>query len=331
MGDLAVAAVLDPLGAAAFEAAALEVLTGRSGLHAIEAEIGHLGRSLVNSAKTYVEVELDQQTALLRTTLLVAAAAIATPDRSPSVTAVAVTGIVDTPPRSLADLMTHLGDLNNSRQDGQGDIDIQTLTGTDANGNPVRKIIVYLPGVDDWDPLDLGDVNDVTNAARPILGESSTYEYGVLAALHAAGVSPTDDVTLVGHSQGGAVAVDTARDAVRSGQFDVTHVVTAGAPIGVAARSLPSSVKVLALENVTDIVPATDGALNPRRPNITTVTVDRPQLSPADSHDVLTSYVPGARDVDAGSDPAAEAYLERDSALFQLDRASTVRFSITRS
>ena len=67
------------------------------------------------------------------------------------------------------------------------------------------------------------------------------------------------------------VAVTTARDAVRQGEYNVTNVITAGSPIGRTVGRLPRSVQVLALENDSDIVPHLDGVENPAEPNITTV------------------------------------------------------------
>ena len=63
------------------------------------------------------------------------------------------------------------------RDAGQGEIDIQTLTGTDAAGRPVRKVVVYLPGADNWIRAGAGDVNDLTtNRARDPRATSSAYE-----------------------------------------------------------------------------------------------------------------------------------------------------------
>jgi hypothetical protein len=331
-GDLALAAALDPAGAAMFEAAVLEVVAGPFALGTIETDLAGLAASLGQAAEDYLEADLEARAELLvgpDIQLVFRLAALSPPDRTPTVVAVGpAAGIDETPPRDLTDLISHLAALNDTRRSGQGEIDIQTLTGVDASGQPVRKIVVYLPGVDDWDPLDRSDVNDAVNAARPIEGESSTYEYGVLAALHQAGVTAGDDVTIVGHSQGGAVAVDLARDASRSGQFNVTHVITAGAPIAIALRGLPSSTKVLALENRDDVVPRLDDAPNPTRANVTTVTVDQPNGSIGGNHDVAKSYLPGAAAAEA-RDPKVQSYLRSESGLTNIDHSSTTRYSIT--
>jgi hypothetical protein len=211
------------------------------------------------------------------------------------------------PPRSLADLV---GDLARRNDTANGEISVQILTGTDENGKSYRKVVVDIPGTKDWtpyDPVDTGVTNLGTNY-RALAGERTSYEDGVIAALKAAGVTADDDVTLIGHSLGGVVAVNTARDLVASGQ-NVTHVITAGAPISDVVKALPSSVQVLALENSGDLVPHVDGSANPDLGNVTTVTLDHDHRSADQNHSLDKSYLPGAADVDASNDPSVRAYL----------------------
>ncbi|WP_069386219.1 hypothetical protein [Cellulosimicrobium cellulans] len=122
----------------------------------------------------------------------------------------------------------------------------------------------------------------------------------VLAALEDAGVSAEDEVVLVGHSQGGmvaaAVALATAGSAVAGStagggggpgsggsgsggaaagsvpQYRVTHVVTAGAPVG--GLPLPPSVLGTHVENRQEGVSSLDGRPNPGAANQVTVTRD---------------------------------------------------------
>ena len=109
-----------------------------------------------------------------------------------------------------------------------------------------------------------------------------------------AGVRPDEPVMLVGHSEGGIVAVNAACHAAASRDFDITHVDTAGAPIGDVARRLPATVRVLALEHDADLVPHLDGATNPDRPNITTVHMTEHLGGITDDHDLTESYEPEA-------------------------------------
>ena len=135
------------------------------------------------------------------------------------------------------------------------------VTGTDGR----RRAIVDIPGTKSWNPAPVADVTSVGTDILAIAGHDTSYERGVFAALADAGVRPDDQVMLVGHSEGGIVAVNAARDAAASGRFRVTHVVTAGSPVGALAAELPSSVQLLALENTADVVPALDDVPNPDR------------------------------------------------------------------
>ncbi len=240
-------------------------------------------------------------------------------DRSPAVAQ---------PPRSLRDLVAGLA----HRNDGQaGEISVQILTGTDASGRPFRKVVVDIPGTKDWhlwDPVDRNVTNFGTNL-QALAGERTTYEDGVIAAMKAAGVEPGDDVTLIGHSQGGVIAVNTARDLAAEGH-NVTHVITAGAPISQVVTELPSSVQVMALENKADVVPHLDGSANPDLGNVTTVQVNHDQGSVGDNHSLDKSYVPGAGDVDASDDPSVRAYLAGLREQLSADSSTTYSYVVTR-
>jgi pimeloyl-ACP methyl ester carboxylesterase len=251
------------------------------------------------------------------------------PDGQPVVTHV-TTGAAP-PPRDIQSVVAGIASLDDDRVDGE--VTVQILTGTDSGGYPTRRVIVDIPGTGDWDLARLRDpdVTDMGTSLRALAGEQTTYEAGVLAAMRAAGVRPSDDVLLVGHSQGGIVAVDAARHAMQSGEFNITHVITAGAPIGGTVGALPASVQILALENEGDIVPEVDGRPNPDRPNITTVTVHHDQGAVGPDHDLQRSYVPGAADVDASDDPSVRTYVQGMRGFLDADQASTSRFLITRA
>jgi pimeloyl-ACP methyl ester carboxylesterase len=148
--------------------------------------------------------------------------------------------------------------------------------------------------------------------------------------MRAAGVRRTDRVMLVGHSEGGMVAVTTATSCARSGRFRVSHVVTAGAPIGLAAARLPGSVQLLAIENRNDVVPHLDGRTNPDRVNVTTVTVHRGDGAIIDDHDIEKSYQPGAADVDASGNPSVRTFVSGADGFFTATSVQTRRYVITR-
>ena len=193
-------------------------------------------------------------------------------------------------------------------------------------------MIVDIPGTKELTPKP-GKDSDVVNMgtnARAIEGQTTTYEQGVIDAMRKAGVRPGDDVMLVGHSLGGMIAVNTARDLTNSHEFHVTHVVTAGAPIGIDLKSLPSTVQVMAIENESDLVPQLDGATNPDRPNITTVTIDAYHDSITANHDIAGSYVPGARSIDASSAPSITSFLGGIDGFVNANTVTTHTYDITR-
>jgi len=252
------------------------------------------------------------------------------PDGEPVLTPTGVDiSVAAGPPRSLRDV---IGNLARRNAGDHGEIDVQILTGTDAAGVPYRKVIVDIPGTKDWNATQRTD-RDVTNFGtncRALAGEQTTYEKGVLAALDAAGVQPGDDITLVGHSLGGVIAVNTARDLTAEGR-NVSHVITAGAPISSVAEKLPRSVQVLAVENRGDIVPHLDGALNPDVGSITTVTIEHDQHDVLANHDLDGSYLPGAADIDASDDPSVRSYLDGLSDQLNASTSTTYTYVITRS
>lgn len=221
------------------------------------------------------------------------------------------TGI--TAPRTLANLVNELAWRNAG---WHGEISVALLVGADG----VRRAIVDIPGTKSWNPFPNHDVTSVGTDVRAMAGEQTSYEQGVLQAMHDAGVRADDQVMLVGHSEGGIVAIDTARDAVRSGQFNVTHVITAGSPIGVIGRQLPRSVRVLAFENSADVVPDPDGAPNPIRSGFTTVVGSEQHYSIGADHDIEQSYEPIAVAADHSRNPALTDF--RDSAAGFLDAGS---------
>ncbi|SOD70466.1 PGAP1-like protein [Jatrophihabitans sp. GAS493] len=240
-------------------------------------------------------------------------------------------GGADEPPRNLGDLVAGL-----ERPGFGGDVAVHILPNSApgvAASTGARRVIVDIPGTDNWAPS--AGNPDVANLGTNLLaieGATTTYERGVIEAMRQAGVRPGDDVLLVGHSQGGLVAVTTARDLSRSGEFHVSHVITAGSPIAATVSELPANVQVLALENSSDIVPMLDGAVNPDRPNVTTVTVSHRYDDIDASHALPTAYVPGAQDVDTNAPryPSVAAYLRGLHGFVSSESIVTQTFHIAR-
>jgi hypothetical protein len=214
------------------------------------------------------------------------------------------------PPAGFADLVAGLAyrDLD-ATADRQGDIDVRVVT--DADGT--RSYIVDIPGTKDWHLAPGqhdGPLNDIGTNLHAMGGQSTAYEQGIGEALRRAGAGPGDPVMLVGHSQGGIVATDAANHFVSNGQFNVTHVVTFGAPVG--RLDVPDSVAMLSVENNNDIVAHLDAADNPDTPNRTTVSFDDDHGRVRENHSLDVSYAPAARALDASTDASVVAF--RDSA-----------------
>ena len=249
-------------------------------------------------------------------------------DGTPRVTDLGVEETVG-PPRDLEGVLAGL-----SRRDKglPGEVDVRFLDGVDAAGRPVRRVIVDVPGTKDWSLVPHNrDVTSIATNLRALTGEVTTYERGIVAAMRRAGVRADDDVLMVGHSEGGMVALNAARHLAATGEFQVRHVVTAGAPIGLIAGRVPAGVDVLALENEGDVVPHLDDAENPDRANVLTVTTHHDQANIEANHDLDASYLPGARDVDAGDDPSVRDYLDGLRGFMTATAVRTHSYLITRA
>jgi predicted esterase len=90
-------------------------------------------------------------------------------------------------------------------------------------------------------------------------------ERAVLEAMKQAGISPTDEVIFVGHSQGGMVAGNLAQ---HPAGYISAGLVTIGAPI---AQLKLTKLPVMAIEHVNDPIPNVSGKVNPLAKNWVTV------------------------------------------------------------
>ncbi len=230
------------------------------------------------------------------------------------------------PPRNLHDVLAALGRRNHG---AHGEIDVRVL---DPGSPGPRHVIVDIPGTKDWALTPHNrDITSIGTNLRTLAGQPTSYQQGVTEAMRRAGVQPGDDVLLVGHSEGGVVALNTAAQLADSQEFHVSHVVTAGAPIGAATATVPRTVAVLALENEGDLVPHLDGQDNPDRTNVVTVGLNRDAGAPGPSHALDRSYIPGAADVDASDDPSVRSYLDGLGGFLSAETISTSTYVVRRS
>ncbi|MFS8098089.1 hypothetical protein LFM09_13185 [Lentzea alba] len=214
----------------------------------------------------------------------------------------------DNPPRDLEDLLNGLNERNDPTvKPDPSNIDVRIIK--DANGN-VTGYVVDVPGTKDWPmPGQVASANDLGVNVDAMAGNNTVLQKGIQEALDRAGADDTGaPVMLVGHSQGGIVAAQATTDLKANG-YNVTHVVTAGSPVG--RIEIPDDVQVLSIENRNDIVPHLDASDNPGNPNHTTVTFDNNTGSSSGNHAIGGNYTNAAGELDKSSDPSVQRY--RDS------------------
>ncbi len=229
-------------------------------------------------------------------------------------------------PRSIRDLLAGLA-TRSAADDGGGAFDVRILDGPPPAG---RRVIVDLAGTTIWNlnPLHpTPQASDLGTSLRCLANESSVLERGVTRALALAGVRPDEPIMLIGHSQGGMVAARLAADLTANSAYRVTHLITAGSPIGLA--DVPASVSVLALENRGDLVPQLDGADNPDRPNWLTAQISRGGQTIAGKH-ALSGYLAGAGDLDRSQAPELSNWRLSASRFLSADTVRTEVFQVRR-
>ena len=136
--------------------------------------------------------------------------------------------------------------------------------GIDLFDNPSgnKTAVVYVPGTqtlgfgEGTNPLDMAsNIQAISGAGK------AASEKAVLLAIRQAGINATDEVILVGHSQGGLVAGNLA--AYPTG-FIAVGLVAFGAPL---AHIKNLKAPVMAIEHVNDPVPNLSGKANPMKKN----------------------------------------------------------------
>ncbi|PWK84797.1 lipase (class 3) [Lentzea atacamensis] len=235
----------------------------------------------------------------------------------------------DPGPHNLRDILLGLDERNDPYDENDpSNLDVRIIK--DANGNPTGYI-VDIPGTKDWNaPWDPKSANDSGVNIDAMAGNNTVLQQGIEEALRKAGAQGTGvPVMLVGHSQGGIVAAQSTNDLISSG-YNVTHVVTAGSPVG--RIDIPDNVQMLSLENKNDIVPRLDASDNPNTANRTTVTFENQTGTIGGNHGiggyrydpdhpdrprVDGNYVAVAGQLDKSSDPSVRRFLDSTDAFTQ--------------
>jgi hypothetical protein len=233
----------------------------------------------------------------------------------------------NTAPTSVRDLFKGV-DRRQDRRQGHavsGEIGVQRLAGPDGT----TRFVVQLPGTESWALTPGITDRDLSTNLHTMAGDSTVYMRGVEEAMVQAGVPAGAPVMLVGHSLGGMTAAALAADPAFRQRFNVTQVVTAGAPIG--RFEVPAGVQVLAVENRNDVVPALDGADNPDRANVTTLTFSANKGNVGKNHSLSEAYALAAADLPA-DDPSYAAWLESARGFLNPanQTSSTSTYAITR-
>lgn len=152
----------------------------------------------------------------------------------------------NTPPGSVGGLVHRIANLERWPD---ASLAVDAVTGADG----ITRYVVELPGI-----RHLGasaDPQDLTGAVNAMAASATGYTRCVREALDAAGVPQGAHVLLVGHSQGGIVAMDLAGDpAFNGGRVKVTDVVAVGSPISTKQVAAGSGTRVFSVENVNDVV-----------------------------------------------------------------------------
>lgn len=187
---------------------------------------------------------------------------------------------------------------------GDGEIEIIQL---DHDGSSSWMVLIpgTQPEAPDTNPFDIPGVGEAlgydSEEVVPAIGQ----------ALREAGAEAGEQVVAVGHSQGGAHAMNLSRNKAFLSEFDLRYVLTAGAPAG--GISSEPGIAALHLEHVQDWVPGSDGRVNPDTKDRVTVTLNNdvktpegedPGLGPGHR---LENYAAGAELVTASRDASLAA------------------------
>ena len=183
------------------------------------------------------------------------------------------------PAPSIGSMLDRVGDLEDQPA---ASIAVQRVVG--ADGTP--RYVVVLSGMRRM--TNTSDPEDLLGSGAAVVRTTTNYTTCVREAIDAALVPLGAEVLLVGHSEGGIVAMDLAGDpAFNGGRVRVKQVVAAGAPISSKPVAEGSGTRVLSIENVNDIVTHLDAA----DPPATRQSLERLTYRFADDeHDIVGSH-----------------------------------------
>ena len=180
-------------------------------------------------------------------------------------------------PGSISEAIAHCQEVQSSKSSlGQdyeeaGVISIQRIEHADGR----TSWVVYVPGTTDWTVGD-GEPQDLLTNLEGVGGTPTVMESAVVTAMRQAGIRSGDEVALYGHSQGGITVSNIAADPAIQDRYNITTVLTAGAPT--AGADIPDDVHALHVENTGDAVPGLDAAPTPTGPHRQVAMIDTHQM-----------------------------------------------------
>ncbi|YCH07031.1 hypothetical protein ACTAQJ_18305 [Arthrobacter sp. alpha11c] len=187
---------------------------------------------------------------------------------------------------------------------GDGEIEIIQL---DHDGS--SSWMVLIPGTQPEAPVT--NPFDIPGVGEAIGYDSEEVVPAIGQALREAGAEAGDQVVAVGHSQGGAHAMNLSQNKAFLSEFDLRYVLTAGAPVG--GISSEPGIAALHLEHIQDAVAGADGGVNPDTKDRVTVTLNNEVKTPeGEDHGLgpghrLDNYAAGAELVTASKDASLAA------------------------
>lgn len=202
------------------------------------------------------------------------------------------------PPRTLTDTAADIDDLYWANGHGQ------CVKITAVGEGERRRWIVSLPGTAHVDPASTPNPADFEANVREALNLPSSMRVGVIRAIHdamrRAGVADhnSENILMVGHSQGGMVATALAAQSPEESGLTVQGVIGMGTPS--RRMRIRPDVTMLAIAHDQDVVPSVDGASERSIDHRVTVhrTLNRPRSSPLYYAHASMTYTQTLRDVE---------------------------------
>ncbi len=167
---------------------------------------------------------------------------------------------------------------------------------------------VYIAGTAELSTSSSDEPWDMTSNLVAVGNGSSASYRAVEEAMKQAGIDSHSKVTLTGYSQGGLLAAQLAA----SGKFEISGLITIGAPAGQVA--VPHEIPYLAIEHTNDLVPALGGEFASSEPLLVRRQIfdgEPPHGEVVLPAHQLDRYQDTARLVDASNDPRIQELISK--------------------